>query len=294
MSHSAAYDPAYPTTDDEMYDPAHPTSDNEDEMYDPAHPTSDNEGEMYDPAHPTTDTEDEMYDPAHPTSDNEDEMYDPAHPTSGSDDEMADAVPGGQQPVQDLDAYWAGLWAQEGIDPDNDRLQTMASGFLWHFSSPYDYLDPATLEFIQWSDGTRQGTYYRNADRFLMQNPQWTHIWLAVDSSGSYDATVHTSAPDPSIDSIYVPWQHVAQHIYECCDLTVKEKHAFWPWGTTEQDVVGYLVDALNNGSVQVDGSTAYVVYDGNDVKTFFLARPDGEEDVYTGPEMDDIAGVFR
>jgi hypothetical protein len=265
-------------------------------MYDPQHPTVSDE-EMYDPQHPTV-SDEEMYDPQHPTVSDE-EMYDPQHPTTSAD-QAYDAGQAGMEPqpaAVDWNTYWANLWAWEGLNIDNDRIQEMRScAYLWHNSRPYDYLDPATLEFIQWGNDSRLGIYYRNADRFLMQSPQINEIWL-VGSPGSYHVDrVSTSEPDYGVECIYVPWEHLAQHMYEYCDLTAKEKHSFWPWQTTENDVLDLLVNALNNGgSVAADGATAYVVYDDNDdVKTFFLARPDDHDDVYTAAEMDDIGSTFR
>jgi hypothetical protein len=302
------FSPARRGVPDEAYDPENPGIPGFSPAYDPEY-VDNHQG--YDPRHPGIPGYSPPYEPGRTTAD---EPYDPRNPgisgwapartttTASEGMEIERQVPDEVIPEEnqmmpeenapvDPAEWWASAWQQGGLNLGNDRLQDITgSSWLWHNSQPYYLLQLGTLQFCQWADTQPLGTYYRNADRFTGDSPQSTEFWLAKNADGDYTNDVHTSAPDA--ECIWVPWEHLTQHLYQCCDLTTKEVHTFWPWGTTEDEVLGHLVDALNNyGTTGVDGTTADVAFDGDDnVKTFFLRRPQGHQDVYSAGEIEDIA----
>jgi hypothetical protein len=180
------------------------------------------------------------------------------------------------------------------LDSGSNRLQDMTSGYLWHRSRPDCYLveAPFTGEFFT-NAGQATGQYYLNYNRFGWADPTYGQgFWLYHNSSGEYDVNTYSDSEPQGDDSrAWVPWNHIMEHTYaHFSGSEIKEVHTFWPVGTTEDDVLSYLVDALNNeGSTNQGGSATIVWASNNAIKTFFLDYPVSPTDKYTAPQLGDI-----
>ncbi len=183
------------------------------------------------------------------------------------------------------------------LNPQSDRVQEMATGYLWHNSHPDCYVaqSPLTGEFMT-HQGAPTGQFLLQLNLFALSAPAYgQHFWLFPDDMGNYDANSY-SADNPGVDgAVSVPWQHILQHVYDhFTDLAIKEAHTFWPAGTTEDDVLGYLVDALNNGGTTAIGGSATIAWsNATTIKTFFLNAPLSPTDKYSAGQMSDLVDLL-
>jgi hypothetical protein len=178
------------------------------------------------------------------------------------------------------------------LNPDDPSYQSTGDGYFWHRAEPGTLVEPGT--FVTYYVDGAQG-HYKNAHLLTeAQNPAYgTEFWLLPVGASEDDPptySVGNYAYDDSADgSIYVPWGHIVEHLYGYCALQDKESHSFFPPGTTEVQLLQYLVDALNSGQdvVGVDGADAQIRWtDESCIKTFFRNLPDGHIDKYTIEEM--------
>jgi hypothetical protein len=181
-----------------------------------------------------------------------------------------------------------------GLDPNSDRVQLMDDGFLWHRSHPacYIMLENKDGQFVT-GDGQPTGEYYLFADRMTGSAPEYGDEFWLVPVAGRFDVDSYseTDPDDPTAE--HVPWGHIVQHLYDCfTDFDIKEAHTFWPVGTTEVEVLTFLVEALNNGNYS-SRAGATVRRDGGVIKTFFLDKPINPEDKFTGAQMSDLSDML-
>jgi hypothetical protein len=209
---------------------------------------------------------------------------------SAEQESVAESVADGNPAADQQGAFMAWLTWQ-GLNPNSNRLQAMAQaeGKLWH-RGYNGYFAADTLEFYNWNDEP-QRWYYRNANRFEKREDYWKpDFWLIRENDGSYSGKFVNE--DPGKRGLLIPWEHLVEHLYEFCSLDLKGRHTFWPIGTTQDQLLDYLVQALNeNRRIDLDGGgAAYaVLQDDYNLTTFFPTRPPGHEDVYEADELSDI-----
>jgi hypothetical protein len=155
---------------------------------------------------------------------------------------------------------------------------------------------PFTGEFIT-NQGVQTGQIFLQFNLFALTSPGYGEsFWLYLNKDGVYDADTYADSGDGVEGAVWVPWAHILQHTYtHFTDLDIKETHTFWPPGTTEVNVLGYLVDALNNnGSTRLGGDATIVPSSNTEIKTFFLDRPANATDKYTTGQMGDLVDLLR
>ncbi|HEX5403996.1 MAG TPA: hypothetical protein VFX16_17050 [Pseudonocardiaceae bacterium] len=173
----------------------------------------------------------------------------------------------------------------------------MDGGYLWTSSAPNHYIvaSEGTGQFYDYGTQQATGYYYLNANWFAKSALDYgEEFWLIPDSNGKYNVQNYSGSEPSDGDSLYVPWEHIAQHTYKYInDFNIKEAHTFWPYGTTEEMLLGHLVKALNeNGATSV--GAARVAWDGDHaLKTFFLNAPVNAYDRYSVDQMSDLFDLF-
>jgi hypothetical protein len=212
-----------------------------------------------------------------------------------------------QSAGQDFDEEWKEFAKEEyGVDPDKKRLQEIEDDqgkrWLWSASAPAFLIGVETLEYVTWEERKRTGYYYRDADRFLQNPPIFRDIWLTPSRDQRF-RSYSDCEPQGELDAdcVKVFWPHITEHIYEFCTFKSKEKHSFWPWKTTEEEVLDYLYEALNaidkfEGRVYdltISGIPTTLVLEkaeeGWKVKTFYPNLAETHEDFYSMEELQDI-----
>lgn len=177
----------------------------------------------------------------------------------------------------------------------NNRLTDAGDG--WLTSGLYQgyYIHAADGQLYQPSaDGTAMnptGYYFLNVNLFTMQEPAFGNEFYLSPVSGQY-TTTRSAADTGDADCVYVPWQHIVQHLYShFTDLDIKEAHTFWPSGTTEDQLLTALVAELNTPGTS-GGTLAWT--NDTEIKTFFLSAARNAWDKYTGDQLSDVISLLQ
>lgn len=125
-----------------------------------------------------------------------------------------------------------------------------------------------------------------------MRKPEYGDaFWLVPTKAGVYDPGSYASSNSGKPGSVYIPWKHLVQHLYDYfTDLQIKEAHTFWSPGTTEPALLDTLVAELNKS-----GSTGAILAwkSAGVIKTFFPGKPASPTDKYTGDQISDVCSVL-
>jgi hypothetical protein len=191
-------------------------------------------------------------------------------------------------------------WAQlpdviyQTLNPQDFSYQlTSDNQFFWHPAEPGILIRRGTFEMFHITNGAIG--FYKNA-HFIKHDHDieyGSEFWLKPKSGKPvYDVNSYVAGgPDDDLPRgyIYVPWEHIVEHLYGYTTMGDKESHSFFPPGTTEAALLQYLVDALNSGQgkVPVGGVDAGIAWEerGRVIKTFFRWLQDGHPDKYTAEE---------
>ena len=200
-------------------------------------------------------------------------------------------------------------WAARGgiyrvLNPqDNSYQLTQGEQYFWHPADPGTLIERGTFRTFHTSG---EIGFYKNAN-FIRKDhdPEYgSEFWLKPkrleQGRPVYDVSEYTEGgrrADQPQWYIYVPWGHIVEHLYGYTEMSDKESHSFFPPGTTEAQLLQYLVDALNSGTgkVPVDGVDAGIQWAefGRSIKTFFRWLQDDHPDKYTIAETTFVKDNF-
>ena len=229
-------------------------------------------------------------------------------PTGGNADELMTEAQfiGGNPAPEPPPASWAQMGGiYQALNPqDNSYQLTSDDQFFWHPAEPGILIKRGTFEMYHINGATG---FYKNA-RFIKHDHDieyGSEFWLKPQPGGApgkmvYDVNEYTEGgPDDDLPPgyIYVPWEHIVEHLYGYTNMGDKESHSFFPPGTTEAALLQYLVDALNSGTGKipvggVDAGIAWAV-PGRVIKTFFRWLQNGDPDKYTSAETTFVKDNF-
>ena len=228
-------------------------------------------------------------------------------PTGGNADELMTEAQfiGGNPAPEPPPASWAQMGGiYQVLNPQDPSYQlTSDDQFFWRPAEPGTLIRRGTFETFHIS-GTRG--FYKNANLIRKDyEPAYGRgFWLkpqrGAQGRAVYDVNQYAEG-GPRADQpdgyIYVPWEHIVEHLYGYTNMSDKESHSFFPPGTTEAALLQYLVDALNSGTDKVpvggvDAGIAWAV-PGRVIKTFFRWLQNGDPDKYTSAETTFVKDNF-